>query len=104
MKITYTIRDTARPDDELIIDLAVDEEDDPDGLAPWADVDNVDELLNWWSDPKGRGYITLEDGYGQVLVDASSGEPNIMVWPDIDDERFELEYFPFPSLSFEVTQ
>lgn len=103
MNITYTIRDTARPDDELIIDLNVDGDDDPDGLEPWADEQTITELCDWWSDPKGRGYLQLEDGYGIILVDASSGEPTIETWSDIDDERYELEYFPFPSLSYEVT-
>jgi hypothetical protein len=104
MKIQYTLRDDTRPDEELFLDLEVDEEDDPDGLDPWADGSNVTELLDWWSDPRGRGYLDLEDGYGFVLVDASSGEPTIYTWSDVDDEKYVLELFPFPTLSYEVTQ
>jgi hypothetical protein len=104
MKMQYTIRDTARPDDQLLIDLTVDEDDDPDGFEPRISGRRITELLDWWSDPKGRGYLELEDGGYIVVVDAASGEPTIEPWSEIENGQWELESFPFPTLSFEVTQ
>lgn len=104
MNITYTIRDTARPGDELLINLTVDEDDDPDGFDPEISGRKVTELLDWWSDPKGRGYYELEDGGYIVVVDASTGEPHIEMWSIEDhDDSWPLSRFPFPSLSYEVT-
>lgn len=97
MKKTFELSDFACAE-PLIIRLPVDE----DTLEPYVGHKQIDEVCNWWTDPKGRGFLQLEDGYGVVIVDASSGEPRIEIWSDTDDERYELVYFPYSTLTYEM--
>lgn len=96
----YRFTDTRRPGEHLDLTLKRSEWYDLD--SPEIDEDNVTELLDWWSDPKGRGYHELENGGYIVLVEASSGEPDIGIWsPGLQDiDSWELGDFPFGSLSY----
>lgn len=96
----YRFTTPQRPGDELIVDL------DPDHWwdenEPQVDEDELVQILDWWSDPVGRGYLIAEDGGRIAVVQVSDGgEPTIEWWSQsLSDDMWELESFPFHTLEY----
>jgi hypothetical protein len=100
--VRYRITDSRMADDELILELDVDQFDDPD--EPEVDEDEARELLDWWTSHPGRAYEVLEDG-GYIIVVQIEGfahGPMIGTWSqETSDTTWPLSGFPYTSLSYE---
>jgi hypothetical protein len=97
----FDVSDSQHPDRKLLLELNPADWYDED--QPGVNEEEAEEFLAWWVEPQGRGYLVTEDGGYIVLaqVHATSAEPIIELWLQSDnDERWNLEDFPFPNVSF----
>ena len=94
----HRFTDTTRPGIYLDVDLEREDEDDDFEV----DEEQAVQILDWWSDPVGRGYTLAEDGGRIAVVQVSDGgEPPIEWWSqETNDYSWPLESFPFRTLEY----
>lgn len=98
----YRLTDEKQPGKEIFIDVELEDEDS----VPEVEGELAEKILEFWdaeSLPPGRNFRFLEDGgYIVVIETHESGVPVIGLWLQENPELWQLQDFPFPSLSFEV--